>query len=179
LHTLETASTTSNSKSEKSADETLLEQLTSLVASGLLVRSADPDGTPRFRMLDTIREFALDQLIALDEAAQSNRAFACSMLALARRVDLRGPLQGSWGQRLDAEWPNLRAALAWAVEHNEVAAGSEILWAIMANWLTTNLQAVEAAEWSDRLIALSVSHPPEVRAMALLAGGELSLTLAV
>jgi hypothetical protein len=128
-------------------------------------------------MLDTIREFALDQLVALDEDAHSKSAFARSMLALAHRVDLRGPLQDNWGPRLDAEWPNLRAALAWSVEHNEVAAGSEILWAIMANWLTTNLQAVEAAEWSERLIALSVSHPPEVRAMALLAGGKLSLTL--
>jgi hypothetical protein len=47
----------------------------------------------------------------------------------------------------------------------------------MANWLTTNPQAVEAGEWSERLIALSVSHPPEERAMALLAGGELCLTL--
>src|SRR5215217_2800051 len=98
----------------------VLDGITSLVEQSLL-RSVDGSESgghqePRYRMLETVREYGLERLAASgDEAVIRDRHAAwCLALAEAAEPELVGPEQVSWLDRLEAEHPNLRAALACA-----------------------------------------------------------------
>ena len=102
-----------------------------LADDGLLV--ATPDG--RVRMLELVREFADEELIAGgDERAYRRRhAEHCLALAHEARPYARGPQEKAWLDRLVVELDNLRAALRWAVEEApglglELAEALEPLW---------------------------------------------------
>ncbi len=75
-----------------------------------------PGGEPRFAMLETIREFALEQLRASAEAAAVQRRHAAFFLGLADEAQphLFAPGREVWFARLERDDDNLRAALAWA-----------------------------------------------------------------
>jgi predicted ATPase/DNA-binding XRE family transcriptional regulator len=89
-----------------------------------LVTRADSDGARRYRLLETIRAFALDQLTAAGEAEPARARHAAWFLALAEisRPHLTDPDPSAWLARLDRETDNLRVALAWG----EQAAGSDV-----------------------------------------------------
>ena len=72
-------------------------------------------------MLETIREFGIEQLIESGEADEIRRRHAQYCVALAEAIapNLQGPNERFWDARLDAELGNLRSALVWANEvHN-------------------------------------------------------------
>ena len=81
-----------------------------------LVRQSLADPEPRFSLLETIREFSLDQLEAAGEVAEARRRHADYFLELVETADpqLIGPDQVAWLDRLEAEHGNLVAALSWA-----------------------------------------------------------------
>jgi predicted ATPase len=90
-------------------------RVTSLVENSL-VRQVGRDGEPRFRMLETVREFGMECLVASGEEAPTRRAHAAWFLALAEAAEpwtWGGSTQKQWLDRLEVELPNLRAALAW------------------------------------------------------------------
>ena len=95
----------------------VLTSLEHLVEQNVLTVASDADGEPRFRMLETIREFAWDQVPEPDRAALRDRHLAY-FVARAERSEgrLRGPDQGRWVRKLAAEQADIRAALAWAQE---------------------------------------------------------------
>ncbi len=98
----------------------LLDSIATLVDQNLMQRVDEADGddatSPRFGMLETIREFGLEQLTAsgADEAEMVRRAHATWCMALATRAgpELHGPAQHRWGRCLETEHANLRAALS-------------------------------------------------------------------
>jgi len=93
----------------------VLEGIGSLVDKSLL-RPADQEGdSPRFFMLETIREYALEQMERAGEAASAADAHAEWFMALARRADAvaYSPEAPAWYGRLEPDRPNFRAALAW------------------------------------------------------------------
>jgi predicted ATPase/class 3 adenylate cyclase len=94
----------------------LLDGLQALVEKSLLRRRDDPDGEPRFWMLETIREYALDALG--EDAPKTHHDYALAYLALAeaRSAELEGPQEAEASDLLEAERPNLRAAFDWAIE---------------------------------------------------------------
>ena len=96
----------------------VLTSLNHLVEQNVLTVAADADGEPRFRMLETIREFAWDQLPEPDRVGLRDRHLAY-FVALAERSEpqLRGPDQAAWIRRLTAEQADIRAALSWAQAH--------------------------------------------------------------
>lgn len=93
----------------------LLDGLESLVGESLLIQRDTPTGEPRFAMLETIREFALEQLESSGEANAVRQRHGLHFLHLAEQAEpeLRGANQATWLERLDTEHDNLRAALAW------------------------------------------------------------------
>jgi tetratricopeptide (TPR) repeat protein len=75
-----------------------------------------PIAGDRFLMLETIREYALEQLEASHEAEDLREAHARRFTALVERarLELGGPERARWEVDLETELPNIRAALAWA-----------------------------------------------------------------
>ena len=112
--TLEAAEAVASGPGEPGIDP--FEGVASLLDKSLLRQEAGPGGEPRFTMLETVREFALEQLAASGEedAIRQRHAAWCLALAEAAGRDLEtGRAQAAWLARLDAELDNLRAALAW------------------------------------------------------------------
>jgi predicted ATPase/class 3 adenylate cyclase len=138
-----------------------------LVEHSLLRSAAGPDDEPRFLMLETIREYGLEQLEQSGDAEATRRAHAGSFLILAREADaaLRGPKQRTWIERLEIEHANFRAALGWALTGQpEVALG--LVGALYGFWAYHGY-FTEARDWTERALAIGVSAAPDVRAQAL------------
>ena len=95
-----------------------LDNLDSLVNKSLLGQH-ETDHSPRLSMLETIREFGLEQLNHTHELESARRAHATYYLSFAEDAErqLTGADQKKWLQRLEREQDNLRAALHWAIEH--------------------------------------------------------------
>ncbi|HEX5414808.1 MAG TPA: helix-turn-helix domain-containing protein [Chloroflexota bacterium] len=96
----------------------LVRTLAALVGQSLLCQDGSHPLERRFRMLETIREFALEELRAHGEEVETRRRYYDWLLALAEKAGRArpGPERESWFDRLEREHDNLRAALAWATE---------------------------------------------------------------
>jgi len=99
----------------------VLDLFTHLLDKSLLVAETAEDGTPRYRYLETIREYALVMLEKSGEAEPTRERHLDYFLALAEEAapKLTGPEQASWLKRLDAEHENLLTALRFCHDHGE------------------------------------------------------------
>jgi predicted ATPase/DNA-binding CsgD family transcriptional regulator len=156
----------------------ILEGLASLVDTSLLRQEEGPGGEPRFGMLETIREYGLEQLAANGEGDTARHAHANYFLAFAETADeglLRPhPTHELWRDRLAAERDNIRAALGWLVDQGEAERSQRLAGALGHFWfLFSNFR--EGAEWLERTLALP--HPAAMgpRALALRWAGVLTL----
>lgn len=96
----------------------VLDLVATLVEASLLRSDVGPDGTVRYRMLETIREFAEERLVASGEAAAIRQRHAAYFTAFAERYELAELLPDGERARtlLEADHANLRAALTWLAE---------------------------------------------------------------
>ena len=112
--------------------------------------------TPRYRMLETIREFAIERLEASGEAARTRRRHAGFFRDLASRAEpmlLGTAEQRTWTARLEHAQDNVRAALAWSVSgEGELAVGVALAGALGWFWLMSG-QLQEAQSWYAELLA--------------------------
>lgn len=153
----------------------VLDGVASLIDKSLL-RQTERDGElPRFAMLETIRVYAKDMLDTSGETEGTQRAHAAYYLALAEEAEpgLTSAGKRKWLERLQREHENLRAALAWLVDHNEESALrlGGALWRFW--WMRGHLS--EGHTQLARVLAESrgmVATP--VRAKALCAAGALA-----
>jgi tetratricopeptide (TPR) repeat protein len=151
--------------------------LAALVENNLIVREGGATGEPRFRMLETIREFALERLAASDEEGTIRRRHAAYFLALAEREappDL-GPGQPGQVARLADDLDNLRAALDWSVAH--VPANALRLAAALGWFWQARGYAREGRTWLERALEGDAHVDPSVRARALYWSGAHALYL--
>jgi len=100
-------------------EEPVLDLLAGLIDKSLLYVQTGSAET-RFMMLETLREFALEGLVESGEAPEVAALHASFMLAMAEQAapDLLGPHEWHWMACFDTELGNLRATLAWALEHD-------------------------------------------------------------
>ena len=91
----------------------VLDLVSSLVDRSLLL-ATDDDGTMRYEMLSTVREYGLERLSEAGEDAAIRARHAAHFAALAARAELIGPAEAEWLARLEAEHDDLRAALEWS-----------------------------------------------------------------
>ncbi|MGO9034601.1 ATP-binding protein, partial [Mycobacterium sp.] len=138
----------------------ILEVLDALVRKSLLVadRSA---GRTRFSMLETIRQFAEEQLVARGEASEIRAAH--SRYFAGREADIMA-LWDSPRQREAHEWfttelANLRTAFRWAVDHKDLDVAATI--ASYAGFFGTGVENYEPIGWAEELIepASATDHP--------------------
>ena len=155
-------------------------ELHALLDMNLLREPGEAEGEPRVRMLETIREYALEQLAASGEAAALQRRHAAYYLAVAEAAVPRviGPEQAAWLDRLEAEQGNLRAALAWGCAASEAGAlGLRLAVALYEFWGRRGYPG-EGRDWlAQALAAAPATLLPElvrVRAQALDAAGNLA-----
>ncbi len=95
----------------------VLDGLTSLVDKSLLKHEEDISGEPRFVMLETIREYALERLESSGEADAIRWRHVHFFMELAEAAEPHLYGQRTWVSRLEVEHDNLRAALAWSIGH--------------------------------------------------------------
>jgi tetratricopeptide (TPR) repeat protein len=98
----------------------VLEHVTSLVDHSLLLRIGDTAPDSRYRLLETLRLFALERLAdggALEDTRRAHAAYVEGVAAEAGR-QIRGPDERVWIERLDIEAANVEVALAFAAEHD-------------------------------------------------------------
>lgn len=101
-----------------------VESLISIAEKSLLRRSEDPDGEPRFWMLETVRQFVLERATAEGVAAAAADEHAEHFRALAEQAEphLYGGVERRWVDRLESDNANLRAALDFLSRHEPSAA---------------------------------------------------------
>jgi predicted ATPase/transcriptional regulator with XRE-family HTH domain len=122
---------------DEAPDADVLSDTAALLEKSLVREEASTPAGPRFRMLETLREFGLEQLVAHGEVEAARRRHAAYYRALAEEAvsGFEGPEHASWFRRLEEEQGNLRAAHEWCLERGEAATGfhlTEALW-----WLQT------------------------------------------
>ncbi len=140
----------------------VLDGVGSLVEKSLLREVDGQAGEPRYRMLETIREFALGELEAHGEAEAVRRHLAVQVLQLVRQAAVAGAQE-----RLDVDLDNARTVLGWCVEHMELAVGVRLFWAL--RWyLHYRGLGKELNLWRQRLLALPDASAPSVSRARLL-----------
>ena len=136
-----------------------------------LVRRREEMGQTRYWMLETIREFAAEQLSVAGEDASLRRRHAEHYLVVARSGNLFA--ESLDPQRFDLVIPeldNFRTALAWALEADERELGLELVVALEGLWLTTGPQ--EGATWAKDLLEGS-DIADELRSRAMRVQGSM------
>jgi len=150
--------------------------LDSLLSKSLL-RQIEISAAPRLAMLETIREFGLEQLTQTAELEAARRAHAMYYLSLAEEAEqhLTGAEQKAWLQQLEAEQDNLRAALHWAMEHRvgelaqRMAGALQPFWFVRGHWS-------EGRRWLEESLAIDsgATRDQSIRAKALYGAGMLA-----
>jgi non-specific serine/threonine protein kinase len=157
----------------------VVDLLMGLVSKSLaLLEEAGPDAEgARYRLLETVRQYAAERLAAGDEAAVRGR-HATFFLALVEEAEprLSGPEQGRWLAALDTEHDNLRAALAWGLrEGGDRAEGTRLAGALGPFWLRRG-HLSEGRRWLGEALAegRAATAPAGPRARALASAGALA-----
>ena len=145
----------------------VLTSLDHLVEQNVLTVAADADGQPRFRMLETIREFARDQVPEPDRVGLRDRHLAY-FVALAERSEpqLRGPDQTAWLRRLAAEQADIRAALAWAQEAHRDESMLRLAAALKRRFWHDAGGLGEGLRWLEASLAMAADAPAALRVKA-------------
>ncbi len=130
----------------------LLEYLEALLAQSLVRRAVQDER--RFDLLETIREYGLEQLAAAGEEPALRARHARWMLAFAERetLHLAGPGQAGALAHLKQEIDNLRAALRWLRDHDELEQSLQLAGALWRFWLRQGALS-EGRDWLERLLA--------------------------
>jgi predicted ATPase/class 3 adenylate cyclase len=175
----------------------VLDLLTRLADKSLVVVAEErPDGTARYRLLETMRQYAQHRLVEAEEVAAMCGRHAAHYLALAEQAApaLYGPRQLAWLDRLEGEHDNLLLALAWLAEQEarsgrgasgepgepaaaEAAAGAEAalrLGAALTPFWVMRSHFALAGEWLGRLLALPDAPRTAARARVLACAAEVA-----
>lgn len=166
--TLEAAEYISHPNSDP--DGVLLNHLAALVSKSLLRQEEDVGGGPPYTMLETIREFGLEQLVASSEEQDIRNRHAAYFVELAERADPAiwgGPDHVWWLDRLEAEFANLEAAMSWLENSGNGPDFLRLAAALGGLWQYRSHRTVGHA-WLMRALRVGGDTVPSARAMAII-----------
>jgi predicted ATPase len=155
--------------------EDVLEALGSLVEKSLVRQREQEDGEPRFRMLEVVREYALEALEAGGEAGEVRRLHAefYAGLAEAAEPELRAGKSARWVETIEQEHDNLRAAAEWGLVHQpEVAL--RIVGALSGFWFRRGYLSEGVRMTKEALERSGEEADAKLRAKACVGVGSLS-----
>jgi predicted ATPase/class 3 adenylate cyclase len=148
----------------------VVDLLTSLVDKSLVV--AELQGTsPRYRLLESTREYALEKLEVSVERQAMARKHAEFFLRMAERADrVLGTMpRQTWLAPLELETENFRGALTWAIaERHDILLGCRLTGALEGMWLEAGLEA-EGYKWIGAALAAGETIPEACTARLYLA----------
>jgi predicted ATPase len=145
------------------------------LAGSSLIQAGSGAGETRYSLLETLREFALEQLTARGQLEGAQERHAGYFLALAQQAvpELIGPDQKHWLDRLDSEHANQRTALAWALS-NAPETGVRLAVALAWFWDVRGYMR-EGRSWLNAALSLSKDAGDELRAQVLIASGRMAM----
>ena len=146
--------------------------LFSLVEKSLIQHGAGVDGSARYSMLETIREYSRSKLRARGTSVDVERRHAAYFSAMASPTDaeLRSSRQVEWLAQLEQEYDNFRTAFEWALEKEPLLA---LDIATKLAWFWVRRHPGEGATWVSRAMAAEAPSG-ELRARALELAGRLA-----
>jgi len=153
----------------------VLDLLTSLADKSLVVPEQE-DAQTRYRLLETVRQYARDRLEDTGGSAAVRVRHRDYYLALAEEADpkLRGAEQAEWLRRLEEEHENLRAGLAWSVAEAGTGGGQRLCAALRRFWWTRG-HLTEGRQWCTRVLGKAgAEERTRERANVLNAAGVLA-----
>jgi predicted ATPase/DNA-binding winged helix-turn-helix (wHTH) protein len=164
--TLEAAEAVCNTRRDLSID--LFEGLTSLVDKNLVQRLDRAQAEPRFTMLETIREYASEWLVASDEQSATRRAQAayCLVLAEEGNPELSPADRVAWLAGCDVEVDNFRFALDWLFASQDLDWGLRLCVALFRFW-DMREHLTEGRARLETILRLAGTERPRERARVL------------
>ena len=158
----------------------VLDTLTRLVDKSLVL-AEDQETDERYRMLETMRQYAREKLLESGESGPVRDRHLDFFVALGESGDagLHGPEEAAWFSRLETEHANLRAALEWSLDQGPAGAEAALrlcgalgqFWNVRGHWS-------EGLAWLTRVLARpETAEPTLARARALNAAGFLAYCL--
>ena len=172
--TLEAAEAVCNTKRDLELD--VLDGMASILDKSL--QQVHPTlGESRFVMLETIREYGLEHLVASGEEAATRRAHAAYYLVLAEEQEATqetDPVTTEWLDRLELEHDNIRAALEWLIQSQNAEWGLRLGAALFRFWEMRE-HLTEGRDFLARVLKLPGAAPrTQIRARALFAASVLA-----
>ena len=149
------------------ASEEALGAAAALIDKSLLRAEIPTTQRPLYQMLETVRAFASLELAAAGERddALAGLARYCSAEASLAAVELFGPTQADWLDRVRDDLESYRSALTWLIERGRAAEAADIAWGLMYFWVIRG-HAAEGLQWYERALNLPSLPPvPESRAL--------------
>jgi predicted ATPase/DNA-binding XRE family transcriptional regulator len=166
LETAEVVGATYDAQSEPVA-----EVLSRLAEQSLVVAEVGgASGRARYRMLEPVRQYALQLLEESGEAQYIRQRHAALYLALAEQIapELRRAAKAPQLNQLGEEHDNLRAALAWALRNGDLEVAASLCWAIWPFWWIRGYHR-EGRRWLEQVRAQGALLPARVRSRLLMA----------
>ena len=152
--------------------------LASLVGASLVHESVDAGGSMRWFMLETVREYALEQLEVLGEGESCRRRHAEHYTELAEEIEDEHPAvrSGAAWQRLETEGDNFRAALDWARAGGALELELRLVGALAYFWATSD-RLREGRARIDNALEHAAAAPAPVHAKALSGAAHIAHSL--
>ena len=154
--------------------------LAQLVDKSLVQSEAAGGDDRRYRLLEPIREYALERLVESGEIDAARARHAHHYVALVEQAAAAGwgPAEEAWFRRLDAEHENLRSAFRWTIERREDELSLRLTAALsdFDFWMVRGYLR-EGQRWLEEALALDSTVSPVLRLKALLGEGLVTLLL--
>lgn len=135
----------------------VLDLLTRLVDKSLVTFVDLGEGEQmRYRLLEPIRQYAQEKLLQSGEAAKIAERHLGFFLKLAQQAgaQLESAEQGMWLRVLESDHENLNVALGWALDHDAIESGVQMVDALLMFWIIRG-HLREGREWFARFLALA------------------------
>lgn len=154
----------------------VIELLARLVDHSLVVADADSRSeTPRYRLLEPVRQYAAELLETSHETGMVREQHAAFLTNLASeaRLELKRGDQVAWLKRVADEHNNIRAAIHWLLERGEIERVAQIGWGLFLFWITRGLTD-DALQWMERALTLGTTISRTAHSRLLLVVGALA-----
>jgi hypothetical protein len=161
------------------ASDEALRATAGLIDKSLLLRAeTSVAGRPLYETLQTVRAYAVRELVAAGERDDAREGLAryCTAEASLAAEGLVGPAQVEWMHRVHHDLESYRDALTWFIERGRSAEAVDVAWSLMFFWLIRG-HAAEGLRWYEQTLSLP-SLPPASESRAVLGAAVMRYTQA-